>query len=118
MESGTPAFLNQVWEVRTSSGPHELLRQVLAVEKKLGRIRPSQSSRGYANRKIDIDILLYDQEVIDDQTLELPHPRLPERKFALVPLAELAPDYYHPREKCSIRELLAQTPDHLEVEKL
>lgn len=115
MEPGTPEFLNQVWEIRTSSDPHQLLRQVLEVEQSLGRVRPAKTSGQYANRKIDIDILLFDDEVIEDEVLQVPHPRLPERKFALVPLTELAGDYYHPREHCSIRELLAQSSDNSEV---
>jgi 2-amino-4-hydroxy-6-hydroxymethyldihydropteridine diphosphokinase len=85
-----PRFLNGAAAVETSLGPRELLDRLLAVERALGRTR-GEGPR-YGPRTIDLDLLLYDEEDRDEPGLEIPHPRLHERRFALEPLAELAPD--------------------------
>ena len=106
-------FLNAVVEAETSLMPRKLLRTIQEVERILGRRR--MVSRG--PRVIDIDILLYGANTIRTAELEIPHPRLQQRRFVLVPLAELAPNLRHPTVRLSIAELLAQTPDRSRVVK-
>ncbi|MBM4450940.1 MAG: 2-amino-4-hydroxy-6-hydroxymethyldihydropteridine diphosphokinase, partial [Chloroflexi bacterium] len=87
-----PFFLNVVCRVSTGLSPEKLLRLATEIEKKLGR----KSSFRNAPRTIDIDILFYDGLVMEGQELTIPHPRLTERAFVLVPLAEIAPELVHP----------------------
>ncbi len=84
-----PRFLNGVAELRTSLDAHELLQRLLTVERRLGRVR-GEGPR-FGPRTIDLDLLLHGDEVIAEPGLEIPHPRLHERRFALEPLAELEP---------------------------
>jgi 2-amino-4-hydroxy-6-hydroxymethyldihydropteridine diphosphokinase len=84
-----PPFLNGVVALETELEPHALLRVLLDVERALGRVR---SGERYGPRTIDLDLLLYGDLVVDETGLAVPHPRLHERRFALEPLAELAPD--------------------------
>jgi 2-amino-4-hydroxy-6-hydroxymethyldihydropteridine diphosphokinase len=84
-----PRFLNGAAELRTSLGARELLERLLAVESRLGRVR-GEGPR-FGPRTIDLDLLLYGEELIDEPGLQIPHPRLHERRFALEPLAELDP---------------------------
>ena len=85
-----PAFINACIGVATSLSPPDLLARALAVEKRLGRDRAGEQRWG--PRPIDIDLLAYDDIVLNTPALQLPHPRLFERAFVLVPLAEIAPD--------------------------
>ncbi len=85
-----PPFINAVIAVATSLGPHELFSRALAVERALGRDR--RRERRWGPRTIDLDLLAYDDLELNDADLTLPHPRLFERAFVLVPLAEIAPD--------------------------
>ena len=87
-----PAFLNQALLIETILEPEELLEQLLQIEAHSGRIRKER----YGPRLIDIDILLYEDQVIHTASLTIPHPRLPQRRFALAPLAAIAPDVIHP----------------------
>jgi 2-amino-4-hydroxy-6-hydroxymethyldihydropteridine diphosphokinase len=96
-----PAFLNQVLEVETRLSPVDLLTALKRLEASLGR----QATFRYGPRLIDLDILLYDQLVLDQPDLVIPHPQLAQRAFVLVPLAELAPDLRHPRLGASMTEL-------------
>lgn len=96
-----PEFVNAVVELRTSLPPHELLRELQAIEHSHGRERPYRN----APRTLDLDLLLYDEARIDDAQLTVPHPRLHERAFVLVPLAELAPDLLLPGRGV-VRDLL------------
>jgi 2-amino-4-hydroxy-6-hydroxymethyldihydropteridine diphosphokinase len=98
-----PAFLNQVAEVRTTLPPLELLALLKDIEVRLGRTPSFQ----YGPRLIDMDILLYGSLVLQLPQLVIPHPRLPERAFVLVPLAELSPELIHPVLKTSIGQLCA-----------
>lgn len=97
-----PWFLNQVVEVETSLFPKQLLERLQKIERSLGRI-PSLPK---GPRSIDIDILLYGNAIVSTPTLEIPHPRLADRRFVLEPLAELAPDLRHPRTRQTVREML------------
>jgi 2-amino-4-hydroxy-6-hydroxymethyldihydropteridine diphosphokinase len=108
-----PSFLNQALEIETSLNARQLIRKILRVEKLMGRIRKEK----YGPRIIDIDILLYNDEIHQYQFLKLPHPELPNRRFALVPLAEIAPGQVHPVLKKSISQLLADCNDELPVKK-
>lgn len=107
-------FVNGVIEVRTALGPHPLMDALVGVEKKMGRIRNGK----WGPRIIDIDILLYGQAVIDEEGLVIPHPRLHERRFVLVPLDEIAPHAIHPAFGISVRGLLDRLQDTSTVEWL
>ena len=108
-----PAFLNAVVEVATSLSPHELLSRALACERALGRDRAGE--RRWGPRRIDIDILAYDNVELHDTDLTLPHPHLFERAFVLVPLAEIAPDRLIAGIR--VRDALARTTS-ADIEKL
>lgn len=98
-----PAFLNMVVRGQTQLPPHELLKQLKSLETTLGRIPGIR----YGPRLIDIDILFYDDLLLDTPELTIPHPRLHERAFVLVPLADLEPALIHPGMGKSVRALLA-----------
>lgn len=100
-------FLNCVVEVETNLMPRQLLRALEEIEREMGRRRLVR--RG--PRVIDLDILLFGSSVVRAPELEIPHPRLAERRFVLVPLAEIAPALRHPVANKTIAELLAETPD-------
>lgn len=106
-------FLNQLILVETPLLPHELLARILTIEEKLGRKR--NMTERYQSRLIDIDILYFNNAIIDLPLLTIPHPRLHERRFAIVPLAEIAPQYVHPLLKKTNSELLASVEDSLGV---
>ncbi len=107
-------FLNLVIEVETSLRPSGLLGRILMIESFLGRLREGKE---YKSRIIDIDILLYDKRVIKTKVLVIPHPRIHERRFVLIPLSEIAEDLIHPVLGKSIRELLDECPDKSKVVK-
>ena len=107
-------FLNRILEIETSLSAEELLEKLLEIEKILGRER---TGTNYSSRTIDIDILYFGNSTIQKQSLEVPHPRLHLRRFTLLPLVEIAPDFKHPVLKKTNRELLEMLNDNLEVWK-
>lgn len=109
-----PAFLNQVLALETELDASALLAACLAAEQQQGRERLVR----WAARTLDVDILLFGQEIIATPSLAVPHPALPGRRFALVPLAELAPQLLHPQLHRTISQLLADCPDLLEVKEV
>ena len=96
-----PSFLNGAIIGRTSLGAHDLLRTLLQIEREGGRERPHPG----APRTLDVDLILYGDEVIDEPDLQIPHPRFRERLFVLDPLAEIAADWMDPVTGRSIKEL-------------
>ena len=109
-----PAFLNQVLEVQTELQPAQLLQKINNLEQELGRVRLEH----WGARVIDIDILFYEDMVLQSQRLTIPHPQLHLRRFTLLPLAELAPNLQHPVLGKTVTELLAVCPDELEVREI
>lgn len=108
-----PYFINQLLIMETSYTAHEALHICQTIELQLGRIRKVGNRN--AGRSIDIDILYFGQALYEDEKLILPHPRIQERKFVLIPLHETAPDDIHPRLKKSHTTLLEECKDPLEV---
>jgi 2-amino-4-hydroxy-6-hydroxymethyldihydropteridine diphosphokinase len=108
-----PEFLNQAVVVETELSVHLLLEKVLAIEKKMGRTREER----WGERTIDIDILFYGDEVIAMDDLVVPHARMAERRFVLVPLAEVGGDMVHPVLKIRVSEMLARCGDRLKVSR-
>jgi 2-amino-4-hydroxy-6-hydroxymethyldihydropteridine diphosphokinase len=107
-------FVNAAARVETTLAPEDLLRACLAVEQGMGRVRGERNGP----RTLDIDILFYGRLVLETPGLRLPHPRLHERRFVLVPLLELAPQLRHPVLDLSVAELLERCPDPSQVRKL
>lgn len=105
------AFLNQVIQVSTTLDPTELLTQINLIEKELGRVREVK----WGTRVIDIDILYYNDLILQTNNLIIPHPELQNRRFTLVPLTEIAPAYIHPKLNKSNEALLDDCADPLEV---
>ena len=109
-----PDFLNQVIIINTTLSPFPLLKQILLIEKKMGRVRTVKN----AARIIDIDILFFNNEIINEKNLVIPHPEIQNRLFVLTPLAEIAASLVHPVLNMSIKELLKICTDKLNVQKI
>jgi len=107
-------FINQALEVETPLEAPALMALLLQIEEKMGRIRGEK----WASRIIDIDILFFNDEIIDLPGLVIPHPEIANRRFALAPLQEIAPDLIHPVLHRSIGELLAGCADRGNVKKI
>ncbi len=109
-----PSFLNQALQIKTGLSARQLMRRLLKIEKTMGRVRKEK----YGPRIIDIDILLFNNETHNYPLLKLPHPEMQNRRFALLPLAEIAPGIIHPVLKKTITELLDRVKDDLLVRKI
>jgi 2-amino-4-hydroxy-6-hydroxymethyldihydropteridine diphosphokinase len=112
-KSDQPDFLNQVILLETQLTAEELLKNIMEVEIKLGRVREQK----WAERTIDIDILFFNEEIVVTKTLKIPHPEISKRKFTLVPLNEIAPDLLHPVLNLTATQMLERCEDSLEVKK-
>ncbi|UUW10813.1 2-amino-4-hydroxy-6-hydroxymethyldihydropteridine diphosphokinase [Flavobacterium plurextorum] len=103
------AFYNCALLLHTASSAQKILNQVLKVEKQLGRIRSNKE--GYQSRIIDVDLIIYDDEIIKSEKLQVPHPLMQNRNFVLLPISDLKLDWKHPVFQKSISELIAVSPD-------
>jgi len=112
--SNQPSFYNQAVSIQTNLEPKALMEQLLAIETNMGRIR----SIKLGPRLIDLDILLINNLILNTETLILPHPSMEQRRFALLPLAEIAPNLMHPILHKTVQELLMHCSDQLDVQKL
>ena len=108
-----PNYLNQAIALETTLNPEELMRSLLQIEAILGRIRTVK----YGPRTIDLDILFFNQVIMNSQLLKLPHPAIQDRRFALVALAEIAPNLIHPILNKSVNNLLLACTDESNVQK-
>jgi 2-amino-4-hydroxy-6-hydroxymethyldihydropteridine diphosphokinase len=109
-----PSFLNQAISLETSLSPRALLQEILEIERSMGRVREEK----YGARVIDIDILFFDDIVIHEEGLTIPHPHLHKRRFALECMNDIQPRFVHPVFEKSISELLLQCEDKLDVVRL
>lgn len=109
-------FLNCCVELATNLPEEEVLRICLEIEKDMGRVRSIE--KGYQARIIDIDLLFFDQKIVANENLQLPHPELQNRDFVLYPLVEIAPDFMHPVFGKTIRELFEQSVFHKKIKKI
>lgn len=106
-----PSFYNQVVAIRSTIKSQEMLKIINQIEEQMGRIRKEK----WGERLIDIDILYYGREVVDQKDLQIPHPGIPERRFTLIPLVEIAPDFIHPILNQDNTSLLKACVDDLKV---
>lgn len=105
-------FINLALTARTTLKPNEILEHILQIEKELGR---KKTRKGYESRLIDIDIIFYNSEVVNTKKLIIPHPKLPERKFALIPVNEINSEYVHPVLNQPVNQILANCTDKKKV---
>jgi 2-amino-4-hydroxy-6-hydroxymethyldihydropteridine diphosphokinase len=108
-----PDFLNQVIIVKTKLSALQTMQTILSIEKKMGRTRTVKN----APRVIDIDILFFNKEIIEQEYLSIPHPQIQNRRFVLVPLNQLSPNLMHPVLNKTVHQLLINCPDRLNVKK-
>ncbi len=108
-----PDFLNQIIIVETNLSAGQTMQTILNIEKKMGRIRTVKN----APRIIDIDILFFNKEIIDEDQLSIPHPQIQNRRFVLIPLNQLSPNLKHPVLKKTVHQLLLHCTDTLNVKK-
>lgn len=111
------AFYNIAVGVESALLPSELLRQTQTIELELGRTMKTKGE-SYQNRAIDIDVLFYGEQIVQEENLTIPHPLLQERNFVLEPLNEIAPTLVHPQFNQTISELLKGTKDTLRCKKV
>ena len=106
-----PDFLNQVLFVETKFSAKQIMNIIFSIENKMGRVRTEKN----ASRIIDIDILFFNNDIINEPSLIIPHPEIENRKFVLVPLAELSPHFNHPVLKNPVSQILSECKDELDV---
>ena len=107
-------FINSAIKIDTQLTPRELLSALLSIESEMGRIRKEK----WGPRLIDLDLLFYDNIILNQKGITLPHPEIQKRKFVLIPLHEIAEDLIHPTLKKTIKTLLKESPDDAVVKKL
>jgi dihydroneopterin aldolase / 2-amino-4-hydroxy-6-hydroxymethyldihydropteridine diphosphokinase len=109
-------FANSVIEVETEMPSAEFLKKLLAIEEEMGRKRVK--GKKWGSRVIDLDILFFDNEIVAKRNLKIPHPRIAERRFVLLPLSELAPQLIHPSLNMSVSEMLATVKDPKKIQMM
>ncbi len=107
-------FVNAAIQLTTGLSPEDLLQACLSIEQSMGRTRNEK----WGPRIIDLDILFYDDLILKQDGLEIPHPGIPERSFVLEPMNEIAPDLIHPSLKISVQELLDKIPSPQEIKRI
>ena len=112
--SDQPSFVNQIVEIETQLAPAELLKTILAIEESMGRIRKSK----WGERLIDIDLLYYNDEIIDSTSLKVPHREIQNRRFTLLPMNDIAAGFIHPVMNKTQNELLEECLDKSWVRQL
>ncbi len=112
--AGQPDYLNAVLMITTSLRPQDLLTLCQTLEKSAGRVRRER----WGARTLDIDLLLYDDQITSDRDIQIPHPRMKDRHFVLLPLVDLAPEFSHPESGLSMRELLNLLPPATDIRVL
>lgn len=110
-------FLNRLIVVETELEPEAMMRQLLDIEAELGRVRHPEAG-GYTSRTADLDILYYGSRIVLTDSLTIPHPRLHQRRFALLPLCEVVPEFVHPAFNMTQTELLKRCFDFSEIRKI
>jgi 2-amino-4-hydroxy-6-hydroxymethyldihydropteridine diphosphokinase len=113
-KANAPDYLNQVVLIQTQLAARPLLKTLLDIEQELGRIREEK----WGSRTIDIDILFYGNEIINEPELTVPHPQLHKRRFTLEPLAEIAPQLVHPVMQKTVDILKSELDDTLQIKKI
>jgi len=108
-------FWNQVLLIETEYSPDKLLQKIHDIENNFGRKRGSEK---YNSREMDIDILYFDEVIIETESLKIPHPHIPHRLFVIVPLAEIAPDFIHPQLRLTSLEMLKNCSDSSVIKKV
>ena len=109
-----PDFINCTLMVSTNLEPVDFLRECLHVEEKLGRVRKQK----YEPRLIDIDLIFFGEKVVEDPLLQIPHPKYSERKFVLLPMTEIAPEFQCPVSGLTMLELLKMCPDDTAITRI
>lgn len=117
MDKETPDFINQAVIIKTTVAPEQLIQKLQNIESDLGRFY-KEEVEGYQSRTIDIDIIFINDLILNTETLQVPHPRMHERRFVLVPMMEVAKNWIHPSLKKTTAQLLDKCEDTLEVERL
>ena len=112
--SDQPWYHNAVCEVETDLVAHDVLKAIARIEDMAGRVRRERN----AARALDLDLLVYNDDVIEDDILSVPHPRMHERAFVLLPLQEIVPDWIHPTLKQPIEHLVDQLPSDQQIERI
>jgi 2-amino-4-hydroxy-6-hydroxymethyldihydropteridine diphosphokinase len=107
-------FLNQALQIATTAEPAALMKVLLGIEESMGRRRLEK----YGSRSIDIDILFFNDAILSEPGLVIPHPEIPNRRFVLAPMDEIASTYIHPILRRTVRELLLACTDPLEVKRV